>query len=310
MSYSLREALRLTSVETDRLEFIPYLLQSMTHLIQELIDFCQKKNVDITPIAAFDLKTTDWHIALCQIYEAVYAQDCERFKAGLEFQKGMRKLPKMPLSMSHVLEEFLYMLHNRRIHYPMTLRQQEKISRDDLRYIKFRLDGANARIEDRVFGPIEQPPPPKVEVEVAKPVEDEKLNRLKQMTDSRLEIYGPRNDEDDLKLRFASVGYEIMDEAPQPKMKTVTKKVVTTTVVDKKKYADMNWPYKDSYIPNAKMLQHDANLVKSSVMKEHFTSPISDKQFASRELEERHNALRMIERRFAKEMRTQKEAGK
>jgi hypothetical protein len=46
----------------------------------------------------------------------------------------------------------------------------------------------------------------------------------------------------------------------------------------------MNWPYKDSYIPHAKMYQKDANLVKLSVFKEHFTSPISDKQFRSEEL--------------------------
>jgi hypothetical protein len=142
MSFSLREALRLTSIETNSTLFMPYLLQTMTHLIQELVDICKAKHVDLSNISAFDLKTTDWHIALIQIYETVYLKDCKNYKFGGQFEEGRRHPPHMPLTMSYVLDEFLTMLHNRRLHHPMNSKQRKEITRDDLHYIKTRLESA------------------------------------------------------------------------------------------------------------------------------------------------------------------------
>lgn len=50
------------------------------------------------------------------------------------------------------------------------------------------------------------------------------------------------------------------------------------------------------------MLQKDANLVKESLALEHFTSPVTDKQFQYNELERRQNALKVIERKFKESM--------
>jgi hypothetical protein len=54
----------------------------------------------------------------------------------------------------------------------------------------------------------------------------------------------------------------------------------------------------DSYVPKAKMLEKDAQLIRLSMAQEHFTSPLSDKQFGITDLERREQTLKMIERRF------------
>ena len=54
--------------------------------------------------------------------------------------------------------------------------------------------------------------------------------------------------------------------------------------VQDKVFSDYKWPYMDSYVPQAKMLQRDADLIRASMAQEHFTSPISDKGFGMSEL--------------------------
>lgn len=72
----------------------------------------------------------------------------------------MRHPPHLPLTLSYVLDEFLTMLHNRRINYPLTTKQKKEVSRDDLHYIKFRLEGAQTAVADQVFGPLKAVVPP------------------------------------------------------------------------------------------------------------------------------------------------------
>lgn len=50
------------------------------------------------------------------------------------------------------------------------------------------------------------------------------------------------------------------------------------------------------------MLQKDANFIKESLALEHFTSPVTDKQFQYNELERRQNTLKVIERKFKESM--------
>ena len=67
-------------------------------------------------------------------------------------------------------------------------------------------------------------------------------------------------------------------------------------------YSDYKWPYVDSYVPNVKMLEKDAQLIKASLAQEHFTSPLSDKHFGLTELERRDLTLKMIEKKFKNSM--------
>lgn len=46
------------------------------------------------------------------------------------------------------------------------------------------------------------------------------------------------------------------------------------------------------------MLEKDAQLIRLSMAQEHFTSPLSDKQFGITDLERREQTLKMIERKF------------
>jgi hypothetical protein len=50
------------------------------------------------------------------------------------------------------------------------------------------------------------------------------------------------------------------------------------------------------------MMEADANLIRKSIAKEHFTSPLSDKRFQLSELEQRKHALKLIEKKFIKSM--------
>jgi len=68
-------------------------------------------------------------------------------------------------------------------------------------------------------------------------------------------IYG--NNGPEHKLRFSSIGYEIVDAEVVPQS-TVKKVTVTKTVQGPKVYSEYKWPYQDSYIPKVKMLEKDA----------------------------------------------------
>ena len=64
MSYSLRDVLRLTKVETESDQFAPYLLKCIFELVQEMVELCSVSKVNLNGISAFELKTNDWQIAL------------------------------------------------------------------------------------------------------------------------------------------------------------------------------------------------------------------------------------------------------
>lgn len=81
-----------------------------------------------------------------------------------------------------------------------------------------------------------------------------------------------------------------------------TVKRVVTKVAQPKIYSDYKWPYVDSYVPNVKMLEKDAQLIKASLAQEHFTSPLSDKHFGLTDLEKRNLTLKMIEKKFKDSM--------
>lgn len=62
------------------------------------------------------------------------------------------------------------------------------------------------------------------------------------------------------KLRFSQVGYEILDDGKPSNKITATSQVVKkdALIAKDKLYSDYKWPYMDSYVPQAKMLERDA----------------------------------------------------
>ena len=67
---SLREILALTQkpVEQDRL-FSASLIQMLISLVQQLATVCEEKQIDISAISAFDMRSNEWAIACVQVYE-------------------------------------------------------------------------------------------------------------------------------------------------------------------------------------------------------------------------------------------------
>ena len=80
------------------------------------------KNINLTSISAFDLKTNDWQIALLQIYENLYLTECQKVKRLKHVKvlgemgewKYKRGLPDGMSTFSKSIKPFLEFLHERR----------------------------------------------------------------------------------------------------------------------------------------------------------------------------------------------------
>ena len=107
----------------------------------------------------------------------------------------------------------------------------------DLGYIALRLDQSTERIIDKVFGPLPKTPrtptPPRPETSESvrkKRLEDARIAAAKKKLEGvNLDdpIYG--NNANEHKLRFSSIGYEIVDAEVVP-TQTSIRKVTKTTV--------------------------------------------------------------------------------
>lgn len=117
---SLREVLYLTQGSiTDDKQYTTKLFTALINIIVQVSDVCEDWDVNLDHIHAFEFVKNEWAIALMQIYEKLYRQDC---KAHGNYDKEGKPVPrentdgkKEPLGLSTPLRQLIMHFHERRI---------------------------------------------------------------------------------------------------------------------------------------------------------------------------------------------------
>lgn len=163
---SLREILALAQQPVEmQVEFGASLVKTLVNMILQLTSICETNDVDLHKnVHCFDLRSNEWHIAACQIYESLYRQDSQqRYDRGeLRFDKKgkvidpkktssvMAPIPTMSASFRPLLE--MIDGYRRSVAAPLGSIVRKKHARYcDLDYIQNRLEKVESEVLAEIY---------------------------------------------------------------------------------------------------------------------------------------------------------------
>lgn len=113
---SLKDVVSLSKQADHADVFGPILVSVFEALIRDTADLCDKENVDLDQIEAYNSsQVTDWQGSLLQIYENLYTADCLKVRrAGKAYASNKRGLPDKMVCYSKMVRPLLDFLDSRK----------------------------------------------------------------------------------------------------------------------------------------------------------------------------------------------------